>query len=164
MTTVAELLRGLDGVVPAHEARWLVEAAIGAPPVGAVLTEEVTERMVHHLDAMVGRLRAGEPLQYVTGSWSFRRLDLAVPQYKHLRHRLILFPCQIRHSPPSLSELDPQRRRLGLDHRLEGHALGVGVRLDRRRRPRRFSSLGSRWTIFATAPRSIASACPCKRR
>jgi len=78
MTTVAELLRGLDGVVPAHEARWLVEAAIGAPPVGAVLTEEVTERMVHHLDAMVGRLRAGEPLQYVTGSWSFRRLDLAV--------------------------------------------------------------------------------------
>jgi release factor glutamine methyltransferase len=78
MTTVADLLRGLQGVVETHQARWLVEAAVGAPPVGPVLDEEVTERMVHHLDAMVGRLRSGEPLQYVLGCWSFRRLDLAV--------------------------------------------------------------------------------------
>lgn len=78
MTTVAELLRGLDGVVDTPSARWLVEAAIGAPPIGPVLDEDVTERMVHHLDAMVARVRSGEPLQYVLGSWSFRHLDLAV--------------------------------------------------------------------------------------
>jgi release factor glutamine methyltransferase len=34
--------------------------------------------MVSHLDAMVARYRAGEPLQYVLGRWGFRRLDLAV--------------------------------------------------------------------------------------
>ena len=34
--------------------------------------------MVAHLDAMVARYRAGEPLQYVLGRWSFRHLDLAV--------------------------------------------------------------------------------------
>jgi release factor glutamine methyltransferase len=34
--------------------------------------------MVQHHDAMVTRYRAGEPLQYVLGRWSFRRLDLAV--------------------------------------------------------------------------------------
>jgi release factor glutamine methyltransferase len=77
-TTVGDLLRELDGVVPAPEARWLVEAAVGVPPIGPVLTEEVTERMVRHLEVMVGRLRSGEPLQYVLGHWSFRHLDLAV--------------------------------------------------------------------------------------
>lgn len=78
MTTVGDLVRGLVGVVDGPAARWLVEAAVGAPARGEVLTEEVTERMVHHLDAMVARVRAGEPLQYVVGSWSFRHLDLAV--------------------------------------------------------------------------------------
>lgn len=78
MTTVGDLVRGLVGVVEAPAARWLVEAAVGAPARGEVLAEEVTERMVHRLDAMVARVRAGEPLQYVVGSWSFRHLDLAV--------------------------------------------------------------------------------------
>ena len=35
-------------------------------------------RMVSHLDAMVASYQTGEPLQYVLGSWSFRRLDLNV--------------------------------------------------------------------------------------
>lgn len=78
MTTVGDLVRGLVGVVEAPAARWLVEAAVGTPARGEVLAEEVTERMVHHLDVMVARVRAGEPLQYVVGSWSFRHLDLAV--------------------------------------------------------------------------------------
>ena len=34
--------------------------------------------MVAHLDAMTARLRTGEPLQYVLGEWSFRRITLAV--------------------------------------------------------------------------------------
>ena len=42
------------------------------------LDEQATERMVAHLDAMVARYRAGEPLQYVLGRWGFRHLDLMV--------------------------------------------------------------------------------------
>ncbi len=34
--------------------------------------------MVAHLDAMIARRIAGEPLQYVLGSWQFRRLDLMI--------------------------------------------------------------------------------------
>lgn len=62
------------------EARWLCEVAVGLD--GAefldALDHPVTERMVAHLDAMVARYRAGEPLQYVLGRWGFRYLDLAV--------------------------------------------------------------------------------------
>lgn len=62
------------------QARWLCEEASGA--FGGefldVLDERVTERSMAHLDAMLARLRAGEPLQYVLGHWSFRRIDLLV--------------------------------------------------------------------------------------
>ncbi len=63
-----------------HEARWICEVAISLDGVefDAALDHPVTERMVQHHDAMVARYRAGEPLQYVLGRWSFRRLDLAV--------------------------------------------------------------------------------------
>ncbi len=63
-----------------HEARWLCEVAtaLDGAAFDAALDEPVTDRMVNHLDSMVARYRAGEPLQYVLGRWSFRRLDLAV--------------------------------------------------------------------------------------
>jgi release factor glutamine methyltransferase len=63
-----------------HEARWLCEVAtaLDGSEFDAALDEPVTDRMVSHLDSMVARYRAGEPLQYVLGRWSFRRLDLAV--------------------------------------------------------------------------------------
>lgn len=59
-----------------NEARWVVEeasgerlgAAVGAPP----------EKARRRLAEMVERRVAGEPLQYVLGSWSFRRLELMV--------------------------------------------------------------------------------------
>lgn len=62
------------------QARWLCEEASGAFGVDfdEVLDEAATERTVAHLDAMLARLRGGEPLQYVLGHWSFRRLDLLV--------------------------------------------------------------------------------------
>ena len=61
-------------------ARWLCEVASGADAEEfiALLDDRPTERMIAHLDAMVARYRAGEPLQYVLGRWGFRRLDLAV--------------------------------------------------------------------------------------
>jgi release factor glutamine methyltransferase len=61
-------------------ARWICEVAValdGEEFISA-LDEPVSERMVAHLDAMVARVRAGEPLQYVLGRWAFRHLDLAV--------------------------------------------------------------------------------------
>jgi release factor glutamine methyltransferase len=59
-------------------ARWLCEVASGADRIDDVLDEPATERMVAHLDAMLERHAAGEPLAYVLGRWSFRHLDLAV--------------------------------------------------------------------------------------
>ena len=59
-------------------ARWLCEVASGADRIEEVLDEPATRRMVAHLDAMIARHAAGEPLAYVLGRWSFRHLDLAV--------------------------------------------------------------------------------------
>ncbi len=61
-------------------ARWLCEVASATSGTEFLLivNELPTVRMVQHLDAMVARYRAGEPLQYVLGQWAFRRLDLAV--------------------------------------------------------------------------------------
>lgn len=61
--------------------RWLCEiasASVDGTDFLSRLDEPATERMVAHLDAMVARLRTGEPLQYVLGEWGFRRLTLAV--------------------------------------------------------------------------------------
>ncbi len=42
------------------------------------LDEPVTQRGIASFDGMLIRLNAGEPLQYVLGSWGFRHLDLMV--------------------------------------------------------------------------------------
>jgi release factor glutamine methyltransferase len=63
------------------EARWLCEvasASLDGDDFLARLDEPATVRMVAHLDAMVARYRTGEPLQYVLGEWSFRRITLNV--------------------------------------------------------------------------------------
>lgn len=62
------------------EARWICEEASGAfgADFGEVLDEVPTVRMIAHLDAMLARRAAGEPLQYVVGHWAFRHLDLLV--------------------------------------------------------------------------------------
>jgi release factor glutamine methyltransferase len=63
------------------EARWLCEvasASLDGDDFLARLDEPATVRMVAHLDAMVARYRTGEPLQYVLGEWSFRRITLTV--------------------------------------------------------------------------------------
>jgi release factor glutamine methyltransferase len=62
------------------QARWLCETAAGldADEFLAELDRPATERMVAHLDAMLARVREGEPLQYALGRWAFRRLDLLV--------------------------------------------------------------------------------------
>ncbi|MET0577337.1 MAG: peptide chain release factor N(5)-glutamine methyltransferase [Ilumatobacteraceae bacterium] len=73
---MAETAAGLGGDRPA--ARWLCEVASGADRFDDILDEQATDRMVAHLDAMLVRYGAGEPLAYVLGRWSFRHLDLIV--------------------------------------------------------------------------------------
>ena len=64
------------------EARWLCEEASGCfgEEFADVLDAAAGQHAVAHLDAMLARLQTGEPLQYVLGHWSFRRLDLLVDQ------------------------------------------------------------------------------------
>ncbi len=68
------------GEAASREALWMCEEASGFDPrdwyVGS--GRAATRREVVHLDAMLGRRLAGEPLQYVLGHWPFRGLDLAV--------------------------------------------------------------------------------------
>jgi release factor glutamine methyltransferase len=62
------------------KARWMCEVASGldGDEFLAALDEPATERCVAHLDSMLTRLAAGEPLQYVLGRWGFRHLDLMI--------------------------------------------------------------------------------------
>lgn len=79
--TVRELVRQTTSTLgSAHEARWVCEVAtaLDGAELDAAADEPVTVRMVAHCDEMVARYRAGEPLAYVLGCWSFRHLDLAV--------------------------------------------------------------------------------------
>ena len=77
-----ELYQQARGRVGDPVARWLCEEASGADtrPGGldGMLDEPASAPMIAHLDAMVARHLGGEPLAYVLGHWSFRRLDLAV--------------------------------------------------------------------------------------
>ncbi len=64
----------------AREARWMCEDAAGVDAAGfdLLIDEPVTMRMGIALRTMVARRASGEPLQYVLGHWSFRRLDVMV--------------------------------------------------------------------------------------
>lgn len=81
LLTEAEDRLDRAGFEAAHvDARRIVEAASGfeGPRFVLARTELVTERGMAAYDSMVARREAGEPLQYVVGSWGFRTLDLAV--------------------------------------------------------------------------------------
>lgn len=69
-----------ESVGDRNVARWLCETASGCDGAefDAILDELVSERSGVALQAMVGRVLVGEPVQYVMGRWSFRRLDLMV--------------------------------------------------------------------------------------
>ncbi|MCU1367196.1 MAG: hemK, partial [Ilumatobacteraceae bacterium] len=84
VTTWRQLLAETTRVLGDRQhARWMCEVASGVDSGDELLAEldaPATQRMVAHLDAMIARRLAGEPLQYVLGTWQFRRLDLMVDQ------------------------------------------------------------------------------------
>lgn len=62
---------------PAAEARWILDRAAGEDR--ADMAEGAVPARAHaHVERMATRRAAGEPLQYVLGSWAFRSLDLFV--------------------------------------------------------------------------------------
>jgi release factor glutamine methyltransferase len=81
------------------EARWMVEVASGMVSGGLSAEQDLpaTVGAVTRVEAMVERRRAGEPLQYVLGEWSFRTLDLMVdsrvliprPETEHVVQRAL---------------------------------------------------------------------------
>lgn len=94
-----------------REARWMVEEASG----GA--TGPAPARAASRLEQMVERRLAGEPLQYVLGSWAFRELELMVD-----RRVLIPRPETEQVVEVALAELD----RLSSGQRTTAVDLGTG--------------------------------------
>lgn len=122
----AETTQRLDhaGVGQASlEARWIIEEASGmeGPELVPGLDEPATVRGVAHLDAMVGRRVAGEPIQYVLGHWAFRHLDLLVD-----RRVLIPRPETEQVVEVALAVFDEVRARRPDRHRLTVADLGTG--------------------------------------
>jgi release factor glutamine methyltransferase len=75
-----ERLRGAGVDDAAAGARWMVERVSGYSGAAMIAGEDepATQPAVAHVDDMVERRVAGEPLQYVLGEWQFLGLDLLV--------------------------------------------------------------------------------------
>jgi release factor glutamine methyltransferase len=79
--TWRELLVQATGALgDANEARWLCEEVYGERGAAfqTALGHAATDRMVVRFAALLARRQAGEPLQYVLGSWAFRTVELMV--------------------------------------------------------------------------------------
>ena len=77
----ALVVSGIEGAE--RQGQWIVMRACGAEDAAewaSMLDQPATVRGVAAIDRMTRRRAAGEPLQYVLGEWSFRRLDLFVDQ------------------------------------------------------------------------------------
>lgn len=113
---------GIEGA--AREARWIVEEASGLEGADWVLGcgDPATQRTVAHLDAMVGRRLAGEPIQYVLGHWAFRDLDLLCD-----RRTLIPRPETEQVVDTALEELDRVLLARPSGHRAVVVDLGTGT-------------------------------------
>lgn len=80
LVEATELLAAAGVESAATEARHIVVAAAGDHDAAwhGTLSRPATRRGVAGFDRMLARRIAGEPLQYVLGSWAFRTLDLFV--------------------------------------------------------------------------------------
>ncbi|MGH9164990.1 MAG: methyltransferase, partial [Acidimicrobiales bacterium] len=104
----------------AVDARRIVERASGHEGADhhAHLDEIASSRSATHVEQMVARRAAGEPLQYVLGAWGFRTLDLFVD-------RRVLIP-----RPETETVVDMALAELALLARLAGPAPARPVVVD----------------------------------
>jgi release factor glutamine methyltransferase len=107
---VREAVAALDGVGvdgADREVRWLVREVAGVEHTWHRLLEEAPDGADQaRFEAMVARRSTGEPLQYVTGHWPFRSLELLVDD-----RALIPRPETEQVAEVALGELDA----LGID-------------------------------------------------
>jgi release factor glutamine methyltransferase len=75
-----ERLRAIGVDDPRTESRWMLEEVSGMDAAEQVLEggRRATRRAAADLEGLLDRRAAGEPLQYVLGSWGFCGLDLLV--------------------------------------------------------------------------------------
>lgn len=83
MRTAADLLEDASSRLGStSEARWIIEAATGWDALRlrsrSDLRHSLPSDVVCEVERMVERRQEGEPLQYVLGTWAFRRLDVRV--------------------------------------------------------------------------------------
>jgi release factor glutamine methyltransferase len=78
--TWRDLQRLAQADMAGREAWFVLERASGLDRAGLVgrLDDPVPARTVAFAEGMIERRRRGEPLQYVLGLWSFRRMELVV--------------------------------------------------------------------------------------
>ena len=124
MAEAAEQLADAGIAQASTEARWIVEEASGMDGTELVLglDRPATVRGVAHLDHMMGRRLAGEPIQYVLGHWPFRQLDLLVD-----RRVLIPRPETEQVAEHALRALDAVALGRPAGHRLTVVDLGTGT-------------------------------------
>ncbi len=115
------------------EARRIVERASGyeGGEYALGLGEPVPDRAHPFFDRLVDRRAAGEPLQYVLGSWGFRRLDLFVD-------RRVLIPrpeteMVVQVALAELSRLGPDPQVVDLGTGSGAIALSIAVEAPRAR-------------------------------
>jgi len=107
-----------------QEARWLVQQAAGRTGGEwmADLDERAPDRCLPYVEQMLERRAAGEPLQYVLGSWAFRRLDLSID-----RRVLIPRPETEQVVEHAIAELTRLRLRTGKPPRVVDLGTGSGA-------------------------------------
>ena len=124
---LAEARRLLSGSgaseTPEVDARRIVEAASGASPADfeRVLGARATTLTAARFFSMLERRCAGEPLQYVVGSWGFRSLDLMVD-----RRVLIPRPETEVVAGWAVDEVQRLSDGAGRDHQMTVVDLGTG--------------------------------------
>ena len=105
------------------EARWIVAHALGrlAGELVAGLDGVVEPTAVDAVQRLVDRRLAGEPLQYVLGTWEFRTLEV------HVDPRVLIPRPETEHVVAiALQELSAQARRLAPGGELVAVDLGAG--------------------------------------
>lgn len=71
--TVRALIKRLNDEVDAFDTRALAEWALGLDSAGLILhaDDEADEKALEKINSAVNRRKAGEPIQYIIGSWTF---------------------------------------------------------------------------------------------